>query len=35
LQAEDWEEKPYLLFEISDSLGNPVARFTNSDSKGI
>ncbi|MDB9820643.1 hypothetical protein OAC32_01070, partial [bacterium] len=35
LQAEDWEEKPYLLFEISDSLGNPVARFTKSDSKGI
>jgi hypothetical protein len=35
LQQEDWEEKPYLIFEISDSLGNPVTRFTKADSKGI
>jgi hypothetical protein len=35
LQKEDWEEQPYLIFEVSDSLGNPVARFTKADSKGI
>ena len=35
LRAEDWEEKPYLLFEISDSTGNAIARFTRGDSKGI
>lgn len=35
LRAEDWEEKPYLLFEISDSTGTPIARFTRNDGKGV
>jgi photosystem II stability/assembly factor-like uncharacterized protein len=35
LRAEDWEEKAYLLFEVRDSAGAPVARFTKADSKGI
>ena len=28
LREEDWEEKAYLLFEVTDSSGTPVARFT-------
>ncbi|MGB0193664.1 MAG: glycosyl hydrolase [Schleiferiaceae bacterium] len=35
LREEDWEEKAYLLFEVTDSSGNAVARFTKNDSKGI
>ena len=35
LREEDWEEKAYLLFEVTDSSGNAVARFTKGDSKGI
>ena len=35
LREEDWEEKAYFLFEVTDSSGTPVARFTKGDSKGI
>ena len=35
LRLEDWEEKAYLIFEISDSSDTPVARFTRNDGQGI
>jgi hypothetical protein len=35
LRAEDREEKPYLIYAISDANGNEIARFTKSYSKGI
>lgn len=35
LQAEDWEESGYLLFEVSTLEGEKVARFTRKDMSGI
>lgn len=35
LKSEDWEEKPYLLFSISDSTGREIVRFTKPDAQGI
>ena len=35
LQAEDWEESGYLLFEVANSAGDKVARFTRKDRSGI
>ena len=35
LRNEDWEEKAYLLFTVSDSTGSEIARFTRADASGL